>query len=156
MPSVFCQKNKKSSTKRPRLISQRIELFHSRHCDSSSSEKQVSLVILMMLPVYSTVPGSRDSVTGSLSCTIPETKAGNWNSVIINFNYTCAFPTVTCQNVFQGRKGGARCKLFYTLSVPYTEFLRHDVRESLKAALLVASSETVTLEGGVKKAKGAI
>lgn len=58
----------------------------------------------MMLPVYSTVPGSHDGVTASLSCTVPETKAGNWNSVIINFNYTCAFPTVTRQNVFQERK----------------------------------------------------
>lgn len=104
MPSVFCQRNKKSGTKRPRLISQTIGLFHSRHCDSSSSEKQVSLVILMMLPVYSTVPGSHDGVTASLSCTVPETKAGNWNSVIINFNYTCTFPTVTCQNVSQERK----------------------------------------------------
>lgn len=79
----------------------------------------------MMLPVYSTVPGSHDGVTASLSCTVPETKAGNWNSVIINFNYTCAFPTVTRQNVFQERKKkkkkeGARCKLFNTLSVPHT------------------------------------
>ncbi len=31
----------------------------------------------------------------------PETEAAKWNSAIINFiSYTCAFHTLTCQNVF--------------------------------------------------------
>ena len=52
---------------------------------------------------HSSVPVSHDSVTVSQRAQYqdPETEATKWNSAVINFIiYTCAFPAVTCQNVF--------------------------------------------------------
>ncbi len=51
---------------------------------------------------YSSVPVSHDNGTASQHAQYqdPETEAAKWNSAIIHFIiYTCAFLTVTCQNV---------------------------------------------------------
>ncbi len=64
---------------------------------------QVSTITLVMALFCSSVPVRHDSVTVSQheQYQDPETEAAKWNSVIINFIiHTCAFLTVTCQNIF--------------------------------------------------------
>ena len=76
-------------------------LFH-RHFDFVG-KAQVLLITLTMALFCSSVPVSHDSVTVSQHTQYqdPETEAAKWNSAIVSFIiYTCAFPTVTCHNVF--------------------------------------------------------
>lgn len=61
------------------------------------------LITLTMALSYSSIPISHDGVTASqhAQCQYSETKAVTWNSAITNsIIYTCAFTTVTCENVF--------------------------------------------------------
>ncbi len=56
----------------------------------------------MMALFYSSVPVRHDSVTVSHyeQYQDPETEAAKWKSAIIyHIIYTCAFPTVMCQNI---------------------------------------------------------
>ncbi len=65
---------------------------------------QVLLITLATAPLYLSVQVSRDSVTESQHEQYQDTntEVSKWNSAIINcIIYTCAFPAVTCQNVFK-------------------------------------------------------
>ncbi len=66
---------------------------------------------------YSSVPVSHDSVTVSQHTQYqdPHTGVAKWNLAIIPLiNYACAFPTVTCRNVFseKGLSALVTCSLY--------------------------------------------